>query len=302
MATLPHTLLLGFSDSEYQARELAKLTGIAHKQVIQRRFPDGETYLRLPEQLAEHIIFLCTMHPANHKLVELMLASTTARNNGVKRISLLAPYLCYMRQDAIFHAGEAVSQTIVGDFLSRYFDDLLTVDPHLHRTHQLADAMPIKNVYTLTASQLISDFLKQTLDNAPILLGPDAESEQWVKQIAEADGLEYIIADKTRFGDCDVKVKLPDINVKDRNIVIIDDISSSGNTLIQAAKQISGEGARHIFAAVTHALLDKRAMQQLKDAGIEKLWSTDTVTHETNAIRIGPILHQAVQQYLLDFK
>ena len=293
--TTINPLLLGFPESAELAETIAAEVGITHANITLRRFPDGESYVRLPENLPDHVIILRSMSQANDKLIELLLAAKTARVAGVKRLSLLAPYLCYMRQDNTFNAGEALSQKIIGEILAANFDDLLSVDPHLHRTPTLAEAMPVRNTYTLTASRLISDFLKHRLPEAPLILGPDAESEQWAKQIAAPEKLDYAIALKTRFGDRNVNVDIPEIDIRDRIVVLIDDISSSGQTLVQAALNIREHGARQICAVVTHALMDDAAMQDLHDAGIEEIWSTDTIPHSTNAINIEPVLTEAIR-------
>ena len=298
-SNIAKTMILAFPDSETLASDLAKTTGASYAAINLRRFPDGESYVRLPAEIPEHVIIVRSLHQANERLIELLLAAKTAKENGAQRISLIAPYLCYMRQDEAFHKGEAISQSIIGDLLAAYFDDLLTVDPHLHRTPELSMAMPVKNPVTLTATGLISTYLKETLDESPLILGPDAESKQWAEQIAAPHKLEYAIATKTRFGDRDVNVDMPTINVTGRNVVIIDDISSSGQTLIQAALQIRGHGAKKTYAAVTHSLLDDAAMLALKEAGVDEIWSTDTVPHSTNVITINSVLATAIKQHLL---
>ncbi len=291
-------MIAGFPDSEAQAKSLAGCSGLMHAQITVRRFPDGESYVRLPEQLPPHVIFFCSLHQANDRLIELFLAAATARKKGVERLSLVAPYLCYMRQDSEFNKGEAVSQSIIGDLLAQHFDDLLTVDPHLHRTAALSAAMPVKNTYTLTASHLISEFIADSLDDLPLILGPDAESEQWARQIAEAGNFDYAIAEKTRYGDREVKVELPPMDIGGRHIVIIDDISSTGNTLIQAASTIDSRQVKSIQAAVTHALLDEPAMKALQQAGFKSVWSCNTIPHPSNVIDIEPVLVQALNEFL----
>ncbi|MDO6459528.1 ribose-phosphate diphosphokinase [Granulosicoccaceae sp. 1_MG-2023] len=291
-------MLIGFPDTASTVEALAGACGISCETIELRRFPDGESYVRNPAALPDHVVIFSSLHGGNDRLVELMLSARTARRAGVKRLSLLAPYLCYMRQDNDFNPGEAVSQTIVGEWFAGLFDDLLTIDPHLHRVGELANAMPVSNTCTLTASGVISDFLATRVPDDALILGPDAESEQWAKQIAAPRSMEYAISLKTRHGDRDVDVDVPEIDITDRDVVLIDDISSTGNTLIQAARQLEGKGARHVYAIVTHALLDEAAMQAMHEAGIEKIWSTDTIPHPTNVVSVEPVLHQALQTLL----
>src|SRR5690606_12123678 len=109
------------------------------------RFPDGELRLRLPATLPAAVVLFRGLHQPNEKLVELLLTARTARGAGARHLTLVAPYLAYMRQDMAFAPGEAVSQRIVGDFLAQLFDAVITVDPHLHRVARLDEAVPVRD-------------------------------------------------------------------------------------------------------------------------------------------------------------
>ena len=130
-------MLLGFEDYEEQSRLLAEALDMPCRMIQTHRFPDGENKLTLPSSLPEHVIFCRSLDHPNEKLLELLLVAKTARELGVKLLTLVAPYLCYMRQDRAFHPGEVVSQSVVGKFLANLFDNVITVDPHLHRTQYL---------------------------------------------------------------------------------------------------------------------------------------------------------------------
>ena len=153
-------MLLGFEEYETQAERLAEALGLPYARVLVHRFPDGECKLTLPAELPAHVVFCRGLDHPNDKLIELLLAAITARQLGAHRLTLVAPYLCYMRQDTAFVAGETVSQPIIGRFLADLFDDVVTVDPHLHRTHHLADAVPATHAVALTATGVMSDFLR----------------------------------------------------------------------------------------------------------------------------------------------
>ncbi len=124
-------MVLGFADyrAGAGAGRLATRLGIAHAKVSIHRFSDGESRVALPPTLPERVIFCQSLNNPNEKLVELLLAAKTARHLGAKHLTLVAPYLCYMRQDMAFTPGEAVSQTIVGVWLGAWFDTVVTVDP-----------------------------------------------------------------------------------------------------------------------------------------------------------------------------
>jgi ribose-phosphate pyrophosphokinase len=223
----------------------------------------------------------------------LLFTARTARALGAKRLILVAPYLCYMRQDIAFTPGEAVSQRIVGRFLADLFDTVITVDPHLHRVHELKDAVPATHAVALSAAPLMGQFLRTQLPDA-LLLGPDEESAQWVQTVAQNAGWEFAVARKTRSGDRHVSIQLPEISFRNRNVVLVDDMISTGHTVAQTARLLKDAGARHIHCAVTHALGLQESTQLLQDAGIESIWCSDSLVHACSVIRLAPALAAAV--------
>lgn len=285
-------LLLTFADYLPQARRLAAQLACACLEIGVHPFPDGESLVTLPTALPEHVLICRSLNQPNNKLIELLLSAKTARDLGAKRLSLIAPYLCYMRQDTANHPGEAVSQRIIGEVLAGLFDDVITVDPHLHRISALNQAIPLKNAISLTAANEIADFLKRQLDDA-VLLGPDSESEQWVAGIAGQTGFRYAIAAKQRLGDTQVEITLPDFNFHGRIVVMVDDVASTGRTLAKAAVLLKRQGAKAVHAAITHALFCGNAEQQLRQAGVEHLWSTDSISHASACIRLDKLLANA---------
>ena len=111
-------MLLGFADYRHQAAALAEALALPCREVALHRFPDGESKVTLPSTLPERVLICRSLDRPNDKLIELLLTARTARLCGARQLILIAPYLCYMRQDKAFHPGEAVSQTLVGAFLA----------------------------------------------------------------------------------------------------------------------------------------------------------------------------------------
>ncbi len=286
-------IVLGFSDYEIQSRNLAEALNISVKIIQQHRFPDGESKLTLPRTLPEQVIFCRSLNQPNDKLIELLLAARTARELGATQLTLVAPYLCYMRQDIAFHQGEVVSQKVIGRFLADLFDTVITVDPHLHRIDKLEQAIPATNAISLNATSLMSEFLKKQF-NEPILIGPDKESDQWVNAIAKPNQWDYGVCSKIRKGDTDVEVTLPDINLQGRTVVLVDDVASSGKTLLSACLGCLEKGAKQVDVLVTHALFVNDAIHELKQAGVSNIWSTDSVSHDTNVLKLSGLLKDAI--------
>ena len=183
----PPTLLY-FDDEQGAALGLAQAAGLVPAPVQRHRFPDGEIRLRLPDALPERVVLLRTLDHPNEKLVDLLLAARTARLLGARHLTLVAPYLAYMRQDIAFVPGEAISQRIVGRFLAELFDAVVTVDPHLHRVATLQEAVPVGQAVVLSGAPLLADLIAQRRPGA-LLVGPDSESAQWVSQAAARHGV-----------------------------------------------------------------------------------------------------------------
>ncbi len=289
-------LVLGFPEYNQQASQLAHAAELPYAQVKIHHFPDGESQLFLPESLPKHIIVCRSLNDPNQKLVELMLVAASARKQGVKTISLVAPYLCYMRQDKAFHPGEVVSQTLIGELLATQFDHILTVDAHLHRVHTLSEAVPVQKAINVTATDPMAHFLQNKVKN-PFLIGPDSESEQWVASIAQHYKLDYCIASKKRSGDKEVKVVLPSADYHDRNIVIVDDVASTGKTLLATAQKLAQYKPSSISVLVTHALFVDDAMSELRAANVSNIWSCDTIIHSTNSISLADFLAKELQHF-----
>lgn len=286
-------LLLYFEEEKNQAEQIATAAGMALACVSRHRFPDGELKLRLPDTLPQRVTLLRSLYNPNEKLLELLLVARTARTLGAKHLTLVAPYLAYMRQDIAFQPGEAVSQRIVGRFLADLFDAIITVDPHLHRITTLQEAVPVPQAIVLSGAPLLADLIALHR-NQPLLVGPDEESAQWISQAAQRHGFDFAVCRKTRHGDRSVDVTLPQADIDGRAVVLLDDIASSGHTLASVARLLMAAGAATVDVAVTHALFADDAVNLIKDAGVSNIWSTDCIPHPSNAVSMAPFIAAAL--------
>lgn len=293
-------LLICSSDEQAAAQRLADATALPLAVYQQHRFPDQELKLTLPftQAIPEQLVLYRSLDNPNDKLVELLLIARHARSVGVQRLWLVAPYLAYMRQDIAFNAGEIVSQRIVGQFLADLFDGVITVDPHLHRIDSLSQAITTGAAIALSGAPRLAELIGRERSK-PLLIGPDAESEQWVALAAAQIGCDFAVCTKQRFGDTQVQIQLPAIAVKGRQVVVMDDVASSGHTLAGACSLLLQAGAASVDVAITHALFAGEALQLIKTAGVGEVWSTDCIAHPSNAISMAPILAQALKPLLV---
>jgi ribose-phosphate pyrophosphokinase len=291
------SLLLAFDDESALAQRRAQACGWPLALIGRHRFPDGETRLRLPPALPAHTVLLRGLQQPNEKLTELMLAAAGAGELGARRLTLVSPYLAYMRQDMAFTPGEVVSQRHLGRALAAWFDAVVTVDPHLHRVTTMDEVVPGRRGIALTAAPLLGEWIAQRLPQA-LLLGPDEESLQWVAVAAQAGGLDHAVCRKQRHGDRAVDVAMPAVGVRGRAVVLLDDVASTGRTFVEAARGALAQGAASVDVAVTHALMVGDAFEQMKAAGVRQVWSTDCVPHPSNAVSIVPMLAQALSSIM----
>lgn len=296
---MPNTpLLLHFEEDHASAARIAQAAGMEMACMARHRFPDGELKLRLPPELPGRVVVLRSLNDPNEKLVELLLVAQTARQLGASHLTLVAPYLAYMRQDIAFQAGEVISQRVVGKFLASIFDAVITVDPHLHRIAKLEEAIPLAQALVLSGAPLLADFIA-TRCHKPLLIGPDEESAQWVAQAATRHGFDHAVCHKTRRGDKDVQIALPDMAVAGRAVVLLDDVASSGHTLAGAARLLLAAGATTVDVAVTHALFAGDALQVIQQAGVGHVWSTDCITHPSNAVSMASSIAESLVTHIL---
>ena len=290
--------LHSFEHGESHARELASKLGLDAHVIDVHTFPDGESRVGISGATRTSLVY-CPLDRPNARLVDLMLAADALRRAGVQRLVLVAPYLCYMRQDKAFHEGEAVSQQAVARFLSSLFDRVVTVDAHLHRVATLGEVFPGIEAENLIAADTIARFAAERgIGEDTFVAGPDEESAQWVGRLAATLGSRAITGRKVRLGDRKVEIVFPDLDLEGKSVLIVDDIVSSGGTVLSAVAAMKARGAISVRVAITHALFDTDVYERMLDAGADAVWSTTSVPHPTNAISLAGLLGEALQNEL----
>jgi len=278
-------------------RQLGERLGVPGHEIALHRFPDGELRVTVGPATPTTII-CCSLNEPNEKLIALLFAAEALRRGGARRLVLIAPYLGYMRQDAAFHAGDAISQRAIGDLFAKTFDRVIAVEAHLHRTATLNHVFPGIETDNLTATSVIQSMLRaDTLDPTTLVVGPDTESRPGVSDLADRLGLAFAVGEKIRRGDRSVQIVFSDpARLLHRPVVLVDDIVSSGGTLIVCAEALASSGVSSIDAVVIHALFPPELLNEFSRAGIRSLRSTNSVPHPTNAISLDDILADALRR------
>lgn len=279
------------------ADDIARRCGVERGRLLLRRFPDEESYLRYEDEVAERdVVLVCNLARPDPHIPALLFAAATARELGARSVTLVAPYLPYMRQDHRFNCGEALTSRVFARLVCDHVDALITMDPHLHRYSALAD------IYTVPATRAcsapaVAEWLRAHVER-PFLLGPDAESEQWVSAVARLADVPWRVSQKTRSGDREVAVAVPELaSWRDRTPVILDDIISSGRTMMEAVRHVRAAGLPAPWCVAVHAVFAGEAYDALLEAGAHGIVTTDTLPHASNAIGVGAILADALLRH-----
>ena len=278
---------------------IAKQLGAEVGVVTHRHFPDGESFVKFENSLqGRDLVILASLDYPNNKILPLLFLAETARELGVKRIGLCAPYLSYMRQDKRFHPGEGVTSVYFAKLLSHYVDWLVTVDPHLHRHYDLNEIYSIPST-VLHAASTISQWILDNINN-PVLIGPDSESEQWVRDVAESAQAPYLILEKKRQGDYDVEVSEPAIKpYLTCTPVLVDDIISTASTMMKTIEHVTAAKMNPPVCIGVHAVFAESAYDALLAAGVSDVVSCNTINHPSNKINLSNELLSGIQNQLV---
>lgn len=262
------------------------------------RFPDGESMVRVEGDVDDvSVVLVCTLDRPDSKFLPLYFAASTLRELGASQVVLVAPYLAYMRQDRRFHSGEGVTARYFAGLLSGTIDGLVTVDPHLHRIHELSEVYSVPN-RIVHAAPAVADWIRENISR-PVLIGPDSESEQWVADVANRAGLPFTVLQKVRHGDRDVKVSLPDVERwRGHTPVLVDDIISTGRTMIETISHLKQLGMEGTVCVGVHGVFAQDAYAEMLDSGSARIVTSNTVLHESNAISLESLVASAIPEVL----
>lgn len=259
-----------------------------------RRFPDGETYLRLIDSCKERpVVLLANLHQPDHHFLPIAYFSEALREMGATQITLAAPYLPYMRQDCRFHEGEAVTSRTFARLVSSLVDYLVTIDPHLHRYQRLSEIYTIPSPVA-HADKAVADWIKARIER-PLIVGPDEESAQWAELIANYIGCPALVLRKTRLGDRNVQIQVPNLETyRQYTPILVDDIISTGRTMLEAAQHLVNAGLPSPYCIGIHGVFAPGAYEEMMAGPFAAVVTTNTVPHASNQIRVENVLAQAV--------
>ncbi len=281
-------IVIGGSASTNLAKDLAKEMNAEYVQAITKTFPDGETYARIDrEALRGEVVIVQNSYP-NDKLVELLLLQDAALGLGAEKVTCVIPYFGYARQDERFNRGEPLSAKVMVDLIQMKADKVILVDIH---NPAIMDWFTKAKVRDVHAAPCVGDFFKEF--GVDLVLAPDEGALKRAGWTAERLGVDWDYLVKTRLSGTHVHMTPKNIDAKDRKVLIVDDIISTGGTIVAATEELKRLGARSVMAACTHGLFVGNAMDNLKKY-VDKLACANTLESEVAQISVAPEVAKAI--------
>jgi ribose-phosphate pyrophosphokinase len=250
-----------------------------------RIFSDGESSIKLDKVGKNCVIVQSTHPPADTHLIQLLMMAKKCTDNGAQHMCAVVPYLCYARQDKVFLDGEVVSIDLVAKlFKTVGVKHIITVDIHSQRA--MSYFTSIQNVSSVP---LLADYASKMKLHDPIAVSPDAGGANRAMEFARHLDIDVLALEKYRdrtTGEVTVDEKL-DMDISKRDVIVIDDIISSGGSIIKAAEFLHKKGVGRIFAMCAHALLIREAARKIKSAGVQDIISTNSVPGEYSKVELS---------------
>lgn len=272
------------------ATRLAKELDVSQGKVDTKRFPDGECYVRIHDDLEREDVVLVQSTRTDPEVVELLLLQDAIQEYRVRSLITVVPYFGYARQDKLFNKGEAISSRALIQAIQRNTDTVLLVDVHNLTILTYFD-IPVENISGMLQ---IANFLKDA--GAEMVLSPDEGSVSRARIVGQIIGTSVDYLEKTRIDGETVKITTKMLDVYRKRVAIVDDIIATGGTIVEAAKQLKDQGAKEVIAACTHGLYAQGALEKLEKV-VDTIVSSDTIENETSAVSVAPELAKAIKNY-----
>ena len=285
--------------SQILGLKIAQELGVESINTETKKFPDGENYLRINLEnetniAGKEVIIIQSTGPSagtdqNGRLIELFMIIDSVKRMGAKKIIIVVPYLAYTRQDKIFRPGESQFAIAVIQLINYFgIDEFYSVDVH---APQILNDCSCKSV-NIDSMKLLADYIKSKGANDIVVVSPDKGAIERSKAFANHFGTKVPVEvfEKER----DVKtgeIKMRgSLTLKDKDVVVADDIIATGGTMATAIKLAKASGARKVFAVATHALLLEQAKFRILKAGADEIIGTDSIDNEVCRVSLSKII------------
>ncbi len=283
-------IIVGGSSSRDLAKELASILDCQYIQAASTKFPDGECYTRIDsEELNDDVVIVQNTYPDSN-MIEMFLLQDAVRRMGAKTITLVIPYFGYARQDRVFKPGEPESAKVMCRHLDMDCDRVITIDIH---KEAILDYFSCAHT-DLKAASVIADYFKGR--GIDMVLSPDIGAAGRAKDVGDRMGLPYDHLEKTRLSGVDVKIAPAKMDCKGKSILIVDDMISTGGTIIAAASALREAGANSVSVACTHGVFVNNAIERLTGSALDAVLCCNTLENEVSHISVAGIIAEAIRK------
>jgi ribose-phosphate pyrophosphokinase len=286
-------LIIGGSASQKLAANIAREMGESLCPMETHKFPDGERYIRIKGDVEEGVVVVqSTGYPQDENLLELFLILKTLKNMEIENIKVIIPYFAYGRQEKSFNKGEAVSAKVVSQLIEfSGASEVYCINLHEDGICNLFQVP----VFNLSAMPVIADYLKNMLDD-PLIVAPDIGALGFAEEIANIMGCECDYLEKIRLSPELVDTKPKNLDVNGREAVIIDDIISTGGTIVNATQILKKHGSSRILVSCVHPVLVEDSLLKIFSAGADQVIGTDTLKSEVSCVSVAGLVAGALKR------
>lgn len=283
------------------AQKIADYVGVRLGDAIVTSFPDQETFVKINENIRGRDVFIVqpTSPPANQHLMELLIMIDACRRASAMRITAVIPFFGYARQDRKDQPRVPITAKLVANLITAAgANRVITMDLHAQQIMGFFD-IPVDHLY---AAPVIYRYIRQKNLEDLVVVSPDIGGVKMVHAYANMFHAPLAIVAKKRRGAQETEILNVVGDVRGKNVLLVDDLTETGGTLVRAAETLKKRGAKKVYAAVSHAVLTPSAVERLRKSELEELVTTDSVLHpkfnrfKFTALSVAPLLGEAIQR------
>jgi ribose-phosphate pyrophosphokinase len=292
---LPEISVIAGPASSDLADRVAKRLGAHLVPTELRVFSDGESKLKIGKVGKNCVIVQSTYPPTDTHLMQALMIAKKCADDDARDVCTVIPYLAYARQDRAFLEGEVVSVALVAKlFQATGVSHVITVD--IHSQLAMSHFASARNVSSIP---LLAYYASRMKLHSVVAVSPDAGGASRAKEFAKRLQIDFIGLKKSRdrrTGEVTVDEKL-DVDVSGRDVILVDDIISSGGSIVKAAELVRKKGAGKVYAMCAHALLLGDAAQKIRAAGVQDIIASNSVPGEYAKVDLSPAIAEAVRSH-----
>ena len=252
-----------------------------------RKFPDGELYTRILDNFSSDKVTIIQSTVTDSDFVSLLQLIDAC--SDISRINVVIPYMGYARQDKQFKTGEPVSARAIARAIKA--DTVYTINIHDESVLDHFDAKAVN----LDATPVIGKYIKNLKLKDPLIISPDDGAIGLAQNASKDMGIDYDFLEKTRLTGETVSIKPKNVAVKGRDVIILDDIISTGGTMAETITLLRSQGAHDVYTACVHPVLSNNAVLKLFKAGVKGIIATDTIDKGVSMVSAAPVIAEAIR-------